>query len=601
MSALSIPEPVDVDEGRIALAEYREHRRKKRIADVDLFDAFYKAYLGALIGGLTVYGAAGLLGDAPISADGLAEIQRVGPHWLGLLVAMAVVVALRSGVRGGPLAFERAEVRHVLMAPVDRRESMAAAARTHLRHSGFTGMVLGAGAGLIVIRRLAEDPVAWVLAAAAFGLVTGVLTASTAMVASGSRMPRWLGDVLALPLLGWALADALLLMPISPFSWIGSLTVVPLEWQWSAVVALVLVAGLAAAGLSLISRASMEAAERRSRLIGELRFAATVQDVRTVMLLQRQLAQEHPRNRPLIKIKGPRRPFTRKGDPRLAVITHRCWQSLMRWPLFRFARVLVLTALVSACIIAMLAGTTAMFVPAGLLLWLIAIDLLEPLAQEADHSSRLEMAPRPVGATHVRLLIVPAVLLTLLCFLASIPVFYLAPIEPVLAVLLPVIVVAALLAVGGAAIVVTRHGAPTQQGLAAPEAAGILAAWHTFVPPGIAVGGLLPLLIAIDAYRESGSIQVMVQEMNVWWYGALAVGSWAIAWVRYGDDIKANIAESQRRQMGDASSSDKKSQTNSKSEETASTSATKTKSARKKSTGATSSASKNKKKSKGKK
>ena len=44
---------------------------------------------------------------------------------------------------------------------------------------------------------------------------------------------------------------------------------------------------------------SLEDAERRSTLVGQLRFAATLQDLRTVVLLRRQLALELPRKRPV--------------------------------------------------------------------------------------------------------------------------------------------------------------------------------------------------------------------------------------------------------------------------------------------------------------
>ena len=49
--------------------------------------------------------------------------------------------------------------------------------------------------------------------------------------------------------------------------------------------------GLAAvavvAGLQLIGGVSIERLERRSRLVGQVRFAATLQDVRTVLVLRR--------------------------------------------------------------------------------------------------------------------------------------------------------------------------------------------------------------------------------------------------------------------------------------------------------------------------
>ena len=67
-------------------------------------------------------------------------------------------------------------------------------------------------------------------------------------------------------------------------------------------------------------------ARRRAGLVAQLRFAVTLQDIRTVVLLRRQLSQETPRNRPWI-------PMKRGG--RLPPIWRRDWQSYFRFPLVR--------------------------------------------------------------------------------------------------------------------------------------------------------------------------------------------------------------------------------------------------------------------------
>jgi hypothetical protein len=48
-------------------------------------------------------------------------------------------------------------------------------------------------------------------------------------------------------------------------------------------------------GLRRLDGVSLEALQRRSSLVGQLRFAVTVRDLRTVMLLRRQLSQERGR------------------------------------------------------------------------------------------------------------------------------------------------------------------------------------------------------------------------------------------------------------------------------------------------------------------
>ena len=60
-----------------------------------------------------------------------------------MVAAFAVALGLRSGSRGGPLALERADVRHVLLAPVDRTTALRAPAIRQLRFLGFVGIVAG--------------------------------------------------------------------------------------------------------------------------------------------------------------------------------------------------------------------------------------------------------------------------------------------------------------------------------------------------------------------------------------------------------------------------------------------------------------------------
>lgn len=62
------------------------------------------------------------------------------------------------------------------------------------------------------------------------------------------------------------------------------------------------------AGLMLLRRISLEALARRSTLVAQLRFAATMQDLRTVILLRRQLNQEHARRRPWYRLRPGGRP-----------------------------------------------------------------------------------------------------------------------------------------------------------------------------------------------------------------------------------------------------------------------------------------------------
>ncbi len=110
-----------------ALDDWRRYRSRQRLAEVHWVDALYQAYLAALLCGIAILGGATIVGDRHVATtDALA---RDGEAVLGLVVAVAVAIGRRSGSRGGPLAVDRADVRHVLLAPVDRVTALGGAAR----------------------------------------------------------------------------------------------------------------------------------------------------------------------------------------------------------------------------------------------------------------------------------------------------------------------------------------------------------------------------------------------------------------------------------------------------------------------------------------
>ena len=52
----------------------------------------------------------------------------------------------------------------------------------------------------------------------------------------------------------------------------------------------------------MLQQTSLDALARRSSLVAQLRFAVTMQDLRTVILLRRQLNQEQTRGSPWVKV-----------------------------------------------------------------------------------------------------------------------------------------------------------------------------------------------------------------------------------------------------------------------------------------------------------
>ena len=65
-------------------------------------------------------------------------------------------------------------------------------------------------------------------------------------------------------------------------------------------------------------------------------------------------------------------------------------------------------------------GTTPLLVPAGLALWVAALDAIEPLAQETDHPGLRDGYPLAEGELMVRHLAVPAVVMVVVTGIAAV-------------------------------------------------------------------------------------------------------------------------------------------------------------------------------------
>ncbi len=368
-------------------------RRRRFVGQLEVMEVVYRVYVAAIFGAIALALIAGWVNNAGVGAGAVADIADKGPALIGIVVALAVFSGLRSGARGGPLAIEAAEVQYVLLAPIDRRLALRTSALRQLRIAVLAGAVLGAVGGNFAFRRLPGSPVEWLACLAAFGAVVPLLTLAGALLASGRRLRPALAGAAGALLLSWSLADVALGTKTSPATMLGSLATLPLQGGATAAMAAVGVAIAAmAAGLGLASLGglSLEAALRRASLTAQLRFSASVQDIRTVVLLRRQLASETPRQRPWVRLRAPRlakHPVWRRG-----------WQSILRWPAARFGRVLALGLLAGALAAVAWSEATPVIVLVGLVLLVAALDLVEPLAQEVDHPMRLELLPAPPAA-----------------------------------------------------------------------------------------------------------------------------------------------------------------------------------------------------------
>jgi hypothetical protein len=482
-----------------ALADFRRMRRRKRLADVHWIDALYQAYLTALLGGAALLIGAGFVGDGFLTPSQLERLARDGADWVGLIAAAVVAVGLRSGSRGGPVALERADVWHVLLAPVDRTTAMRGPAVRQLRFLLFVAAVTGAVVGILAAHRLPEEDIAWAACGALFGLTAIALGYGAALCASGIRMPSWLASRLGLPLVTWAVADGANAVEGSPTAAVGHLALWPLDFTPIGVVAVLVAVALLVVGLSLVGNVSVEAAERRSTLVGQIRFAATLQDVRTVIVLRRQLAMELPRLRPWV-------PVRTRGTHRWPVWS-RGIRGLLRWPAARVARLVLLGTIAGLAARGAWNGTSPLIAVSGLALYLAALDAVEPLAQEIDHPTRRNSLPIEGGAVELRHIPVAVVAMILVCLVAFVAAVVAGPSWSTVEIAAACVLPAALGAVGGAVISVVG-GAPTQGGtgdtwsLMPPEVAGMRIVYRTAWPPGMAIIGIVPVLAARTAARH---------------------------------------------------------------------------------------------------
>ena len=511
-----------------ALVDWRQFRRKKRVADIHWIDAFYQAYLTGILGLVAVAVASSVVGDELATSTQVRTVLSDGPGWLGGVAAFALALGLRSGSRGGPLALERAEVRHVLLAPVDRTSALRAPALRQLRFLAFAGILVGGIAGELANKRLPGATAEWVATGALVGLTTVGLAAGVALVAAGTRLPRWAASLIGFVLLASALADGIDALPTSPTSPFGDLVLWPLRFQLAGLVYVVLALVLVVAGIALLGRASLEAAERRSTLVGQLRFAATMQDLRTVIVLRRQLAMELPRLRPWIRLRV-------RGTGRWPIFV-RGLRGVLRWPAARMARLVLLGGVAGLALRGAWSGTTPLVLVTGLAMFLAGLDAVEPLAQEVDHPSRRDASPLEAAAIHLQHIPVGGVTMSATAALAGLTAAAPGPAHLPAGLAALLVLSLALGGLGGALVSVLASPMSVSEGwsLAPPEAQGLRLMIRTAWPPLIAVLGASPLVLARAASEDGRSELAGAQPMVA---AVVLLFALICGWVRVRDDI----------------------------------------------------------------
>lgn len=527
--------------------EFRRALRRRRLTNVHWVDNLYRVYVTALIGVVGVLFVSDRVGDTVVAGSALDTVRERGPAWAGMAVAAALAIGLRSGSRGGPLALERPDIRHVLLAPVDRGAALRGPAFHQVRFALFVAAVVGAVGGDLAAHRLPGEDAAWIASCALCGVATAALAYGAAFLASGIRLRPWIATGLAIVLLGWAVADAGDLLPDgvppSPTRPVGDIALWPLDFDPIELLAVVVAGAMLVIGIMRVGAISLEAAERRSTLVGQLRFAATLQDVRTVIVLRRQLAQEMPRVKPWLRVRAGAR-------DRLPVWT-RGWRGVLRWPVSRVGRLVLAAVVAGLAMRGVWAGTTPLVVIAGLALYVAGLEAVEPLAQELDHPSRRDAVPIESGMLQLRHVPVIVVVLIGVGLVTGAAAVLVTPSTTGVTVAALALVPAVLGAAAGG-LVSTVKGAPDPIGNRAmlpPEAAGPAVVFRTAFPPALAVAGLLPVLVARAAVERGDPVaDAMVLPIGL----AIMVFGWVCAWIRLRDEMRRSLQAQMEGQTGRA-------------------------------------------------
>ncbi len=482
---------IDLEATTAALHDLRRTRRHNRLSDVHWIDALYRVYMVGLATVIFVMFASSQLPNNRLSVAEAADFATTAPMWLGLAFAAVIGIGLRSGGRGGPLVLEAPVVMHELSAPVPRSAVVRGPAIKQLRFLAFAGAVAGAIVGELAARRLPVNPVASIVSCAATFALVGVAASATAMAVSGRRIRWWPANALAVVLLAWSAVDILTGHQTSPLTLMADLAFWPITFRVLALVPVAIIGLLVYLGLARIGDLSIEHALRRAGLVAQLRFAVTLQDVRTVVLLRRQLSQENPRLRPWIRIgRARRRSF-------IPPVWKRDWQSYLRFPLPRIARMVLMAALGGLAIGAVWRGTIPAIMLAGLALYIVAYDAAEPTAQEVDHPTRWESYPEAPGAFLLQHLAAAFAVMVLMGVVAGAAATILVPFAVVWKIGL-ILIIPVSLAAAVAATISTAMGAPDVAGLSGlgPDVMGWVMLARLVIPPAIVVISLLPMLNA---------------------------------------------------------------------------------------------------------
>jgi hypothetical protein len=478
------------------LRELRQRRSAGR-APTPVWEQLARLEVGILVAGYVVLGLWLLVGGPPIEGRALQMVGERGPAATGLAAAMVTGLSLGAGLRGAPWVFSRADVHHVLLAPVERLDVFLSAAVRQLGRNCGAGATLGSVAGVLTASRLPGGLGAWVVSGALAGVLVGLLATAPALIISGRGTASRRVNLAWLAVVGMAVADLAAGTHVFPPSWIGLVALWPLAPSPLALAAFPLVAVVVAVGLGSAGGTPLELVDRRAGLVSELRFAAALRDVRGVTRTWRSLAQETPRSRPWLR-------FRPSLDARRAV-WRRHWRSLDRWPGGRLVRVAALALGIAGALALAWLGASYFLVVAALLAYLVGLEVLEPWWESVERPDLTDSLPIGRAGLLFRhgLAALVAGLVAGLVALAAVAAM--RPPPRLIAAAGVLLVCAALSTVCGA--VVRSRGDVAWEELPQNDAfgsTGYLIVMHLVAAPSVVLAGLVPVLIVRDVARAGG-------------------------------------------------------------------------------------------------
>jgi hypothetical protein len=419
------------------LRELRTVRRERRLGDTEWFDVLYRVYLFALVGTIAMVVASdaitGLIDD-DVSTE---QILTRGPSIAGVLAVLAFGIGLRNGADGGPVSVESADVRHLLMAPISRTRVLLRPIAQRGRSVAFAMALFLGILGQLVAREIDGSRAAWAASGALFGALLAALYVGAAVVAHALRLPRPAASTIFILSLAWQSAvawgiwtgEATGIARVGPANLAGSVLFWGIRQRGIDLIALGFAVVLVALAFALGGRLRLDPLERRGQLVSQLRFAATVQDIRTVVMLRRQLRAESVRARGWFgggtrpdapAVRPSSRPQRAAGDPGPSFVWRRGLIAMGRLSAGRFLRIIALALTAGAAASLSVSSSLLFLVVFVGVAYLAGLEALEPLSQEIDRPDLTDGLPTDRGWLFAHHLVAPAALLAIVAMVGAV-------------------------------------------------------------------------------------------------------------------------------------------------------------------------------------